>query len=100
LAVIKVVDESYFLVPTAFTPNNDGINDQLSLIVIGLIDLQFFKIYDRWGNIVFQSSQTATKWNGMHKSQPLPTGTYKWIAQGTDLFGNMIKGSGSVTLIR
>ena len=64
--------------PTAFSPNFDGVNDVFSLKTLGIINEQLM-IFDRWGNLVFQSSSSAELyWNGFYKDQIAPMGDYSW----------------------
>lgn len=97
---IKVVDRSYFAIPNAFTPNGDGLNDRIAAKVIGYIELNYFKIYNKWGELVFETRQLNEGWNGVYKGVMQNTGTYIWIAQGKDITGNIISDKGSFTLIR
>jgi gliding motility-associated-like protein len=81
---IKVVDNCYIAVPSAFTPNNDGLNDYLyPLNAYKAINLKF-KIYNRYGQLVFETSDWTNKWNGTFKGQPADAGTYVWLLQYTD----------------
>ncbi len=68
--------------PTAFTPNNDGKND---FFVIPCLNNTREKaalyIFNRWGNLVFETDNYISDWDGTHKNQPLPDGTYFYILQ-------------------
>ena len=97
---IKVVDQSYFAIPTAFTPNGDGKNDQLRVRVIGYIQLSYFRIYNRWGQLVFETHQLNDGWNGIYNGQLQDTGTFVWVAEGKDIKGNKVSDRGSFVLIR
>jgi gliding motility-associated-like protein len=96
---IKVVDRSYFTIPNAFTPNKDGKNDRLTVRVKGYIELNYFKIYNRWGQIIFETKKLNDGWDGTWKGVLQQTGTYIWVAEGKDLLGTSIKGKGSFVLI-
>ena len=65
-------------VPTAFTPNHDGKNDQLKAFLFGNIKSFSFKIFNRFGQLVFQSSNPAEGWNGMAGGVEQNSGTYVW----------------------
>ncbi len=97
---IKVVDKSYFAIPNAFTPNDDGINDRLSVKVIGSIELDYFKIYNQWGELVFETRRINDGWDGTMKGFPQNAGVFVWIAQGKDISGNVIADKGRFILIR
>jgi gliding motility-associated-like protein len=67
------------LVPTAFTPNADGLNDELRISNAPVIDqLIAFEIYDRWGNRVFVTDDLNGTWDGSYGGSPLNPGTYLW----------------------
>ncbi len=97
---VTVVDKSYFSIPNAFTPNGDGRNDRLTVRVTGRIDLMFFRVYNRWGQLVYETSRVNDGWNGSFKGQLQPAGTYVWIAEGRDLLGTVIRDKGSFILIK
>ena len=97
---IKVVDKSFFTIPTGFTPNGDGLNDRLNVRVAGFITLSNFSIYNKWGELVFETSKLNTGWDGFYKGVLQNTGSFIWLAAGKDINGNSIKDRGSFTLIR
>lgn len=97
---ITAVDRSFFSIPNAFTPNGDGKNDRLTIRVTGRINLVYFKVYNRWGQLVFESTRINDGWDGLFKGQLQSMGTYVWVAAGKDLLGNIIKEKGSFVLIR
>lgn len=97
---VKVADDAKVYVPTGFTPNGDGKNDDLKPLVTGIFRLEQFVIYDRWGNVVFKSNDLSKGWNGHIKGLEAPIGVYVWLLNGTDFKGNAIQQKGSFTLIR
>lgn len=97
---VVVVDKSYFTIPKAFTPNNDNTNDLLHIRVFGYIALKYFKIYDRFGNLVFATQNLNGTWDGTYKGQLLPAGGYVWIAEGKDVTGKIITDKGAIILLR
>lgn len=97
---IRVVDKSFFAIPTGFTPNGDGLNDRLPVRVIGYIELENFRIYNRWGVPVFETRALNAEWDGRFKGVLQPGDVYVWIAQGKDITGNSISEKGTVVLIR
>jgi len=69
-------------IPTAFTPNNDGSNDYFEIPCLGNIDEKAsLLIFNRWGYLVFETDNYDSDWDGTHKGQPLPDGTYFYILQ-------------------
>ncbi|MBN8685741.1 MAG: gliding motility-associated C-terminal domain-containing protein [Chitinophagales bacterium] len=87
-------------VPTAFTPNGDGKNDNAVVIPAGIRELVFFRIYNRWGELVFMTNDASRGWNGIYKGQPQDSNVFVWEAKGVDYNGNVIFKKGTVTLIR
>ena len=98
---VKVIETSDIYVPTAFTPNNDGKNDMLKAYVYGPIKLQYFIIYNRYGQMVFTSNDFNSGWNGTYKGHQSDAGTYSWILKAIDeLKGIVIEQKGTFILIR
>lgn len=87
-------------VPSAFTPNGDGKNDIVRPVGVGIATLQYFRIYNRWGQLLFSTSQTGKGWDGMFNGTPQPPGTYVFEAVGTDQLGNRVYKKGTIVLIR
>jgi gliding motility-associated-like protein len=87
-------------VPRAFSPNNDGTNDLLKPILVGIADFHYFTVYNRWGNIVFTTTDPNQGWDGTFKGVPQPVETYLWIAEGIDVNGRKIVAKGMTSLVR
>jgi gliding motility-associated-like protein len=87
-------------VPTAFTPNGDGKNDVIKPVLAGIAKFYYFRVYNRWGQCVFQTSQDGAGWDGKLNGLAQPSGTYVFMAQGKDYLGNTISKKGTVVLIR
>lgn len=87
-------------VPTAFTPNNDGLNDLLRPVGAGIKNIEFFSIYNRWGQLLFSTQQNGKGWDGRLNGTPQPAGTYVWQVKATDYTGKSYFRKGVVTLIR
>ena len=98
---IMAVTSCYIDVPTAFTPNNDGINDFLYPIsAYKAIDLHF-AVYNRVGQLVFETTDWKKKWDGTVKGLPADLGTYVWMLEYTRKdSGKKIFRKGVATLIR
>jgi len=96
-------DDCNFYFPTAFTPNNDGVNDVFIPYFEADVVYMHLKIYDRWGGLVFESTDLRKGWNGMRHDVALPSGAYVWTID-LDIFEKdyLYKHSanGNVTLIR
>jgi gliding motility-associated-like protein len=97
---VSVYDSSDIFVPKAFSPNKDGKNDLLQPFLVNITTLKFFRIYNRWGQLMFQSSDSKQGWDGMYNYKPQPLETYTWIAEGIDGNGTTIFRKGQTVLIR
>ena len=86
-------------VPTAFTPDA-GINNIEKPIPVGILHLDFFNIYNRYGQLLYTTSQIGQGWDGTFNGVPQPPGTYVFVAQGVDYLGKTIGNKGTVVLIR
>jgi len=88
------------LVPSAFTPNGDGLNDIFKPFVIGLNKLNYFSVYNRWGQLLYKTTNIGQGWDGMFNGKAQPSGTYVYQAEGTDFKGQSIYRKGTFVLIR
>ena len=96
-AVINLDECFKVLIPNAFTPNRDGINDYFR--VHGNVDYFFIKIYNRWGENIFTANTIDFKWDGTYKGIPCPMGVYVYfIIAGKNEMTDKYKGN--ITLIR
>lgn len=98
VTVYKILPDLY--VPDAFTPNGDGVNDIFRPIPIGIKKLNYFKVYNRLGQLIYSTTIQKQGWDGTFKGQPQDAGVFVWIAEGEDYLGKKLDRKGSVTLIR
>lgn len=87
-------------VPTAFTPNGDGRNDLLRPIAAGIKQIEFFNIYNRWGQLVFSTRVNGQGWDGRINGVLQNTGTFVWQVKAVDFTGRAYFEKGHFTLIR
>lgn len=85
------------IVPNAFSPNGDGINDTWVIRYLDAYPGAEVNVYNRYGQIVYQSTGYQTPWNGTLNGQPLPVATYYWIINPHNGRSQM---NGSVTIVR
>ncbi len=86
--------------PDAFTPNGDGKNDVFKPFPVGILKLEYFRVYNRWGNIVYQTQTYLAGWNGNINGRQAPTGTYIYEARGKDYNNKTVFKKGHVLLLR
>ena len=70
-----------FFIPSAFTPNNDGKNDEFKPMLFGNAVRYDLTIYNRWGQLIFQSTELLKGWNGQLNGKLADTGGYIWICK-------------------
>ena len=87
-------------VPTGFTPNHDGKNDRFVPIPVGIKDLNYFKIYNRWGQLVYSTNKMHEGWDGRLGGIEQDSGVYVWIVRAVTNDGRVIFKRGTVALIR
>ncbi|MBS1609919.1 MAG: gliding motility-associated C-terminal domain-containing protein [Bacteroidetes bacterium] len=87
-------------IPSAFTPNNDGLNDMLKPLLGSQYSLKEFCIYNRWGQKVFSTTEAGEGWDGTLNGRLQDTGTYVWLVKVNDAQNKIITKQGTVTLIR
>jgi len=90
------------IIPNAFTPNYDRVNDKFSILGIPPENITEFnlQIYDRWGQVVFETNNIEDAWDGTFKGRPCPADVYNWVIYYKTLKKIRISNKGQVTLIR
>ncbi|MEO7265579.1 MAG: PKD domain-containing protein [Ferruginibacter sp.] len=98
--LIKIYKGPEIYVPGAFTPNDDGKNDILRAIPVGISSFGYFVIYNRYGQKIFYTTDHNKGWDGKLQGMKQSTGAYTWMAEATDFKGNKIFRRGTVLIIR
>lgn len=87
--------------PNAFNPVSDvSYNREFGVLNNRLFKLNYFRIYNRWGNLIFETTNPSIQWDGNHLNIPAPSGTYIWIVDGECDNGKRIQKQGNVFLVR
>ena len=97
---LRVLKGPTFYVPTAFTPNGDGLNDTFGPTAVGIQSLDFFRIFNRFGELVFETNDLRKAWDGTYKGVKQPIDNYVWVVKGIDREGILKSLKGNVVLIR
>lgn len=97
---VWVVNQSSLFVPTGFTPNGDGRNETLQPFGVGYRNINYFRVFNRWGQQVFYTTKFKEGWDGTWKGVPQDIGTYYWILSITNRFGKEEIVKGNSELIR
>ncbi len=86
-------------VPNAFTPGKNQ-NFLFRPIPVGVTKIDYFRVYNRWGQLVYSSTESGRGWDGTFAGKNQDAGTYVWVVQGHDFTGKVIAKKGTMVLIR
>ncbi|MFL5747452.1 MAG: T9SS type B sorting domain-containing protein [Niastella sp.] len=92
--------ESDIYVPKAWSPNGDGHNDKLFPIPVNIKELKYFRVFNRWGQLVFETSVLRNGWDGIFNGVPQVSDTYTWTVEAIGEDGKSYKRSGNSVLLR
>jgi gliding motility-associated-like protein len=98
--VVKLVKSIEIYVPNAFSPNADGKNDVLRPVMYGIKKLNYFRIYNRWGQLFFQTSDAGKGWDGFFRGTRQEMQTLVWVAEGIGVDGAVHTKKGTSILLR
>ncbi len=98
--IVVVPGDCDVYIPSAFTPNNDNLNETFG--VVDNVTLQYFslEIYSKWGELIFKSNDVTQKWDGTFRGKKMPNGLYVWMLNYTNIRGRKFYEQGTVMLIR
>lgn len=99
--VVVRMDCGDFYLPNAFAPNSSSTAvNRFTILNKEIIKLSYFRVYDRWGVLVFETTDPTQGWDGTFNNKPEPMGVYVWEADGFCVFGKHVKKHGNVSLLR
>ncbi|HUR65716.1 MAG TPA: PKD domain-containing protein [Chitinophagaceae bacterium] len=98
--LMQVLKKPGFYLPTAFTPNNDGLNDIIRPYLVGMKGLKSFSIFNRTGQLIFFSKTYGEGWDGKFQGVDQTTGVFVWILEFYDANNKLVTEKGTLTLIR
>ena len=91
---------SDLFVPKAWSPNFDGHNDRLYPLTVCIKELKYFRVFNRWGQLMFETNIIGHGWDGMFNGQPQVMDTYTWTVEATGEDGRYFKRAGNSVLLR
>jgi gliding motility-associated-like protein len=91
---------SDLFVPKAWTPNGDGHNDKLFPLTVHIAKLYYFRIFDRWGQLMFETTELGKGWDGMFNGKPQVMDVYTWTVEAIGEDGRHFKRAGNSVLLR
>ncbi len=97
---VKIISHVDIMVPSGFTPNKDGKNDVLRPMLRGITDLRYFKIFNRWGQLLYQTTKEYEGWDGLINGLTQPTQTVVWVVEGIGADEKVYKKTGTTVLVR
>jgi gliding motility-associated-like protein len=97
---VKVYDGPSYYIPNAFSPNGDGLNDIFRAIPVGIARTDWFRIFNRYGELIFETNQWLKGWDGTYKGKLQPLGAYVWIIKGIDRKGSPVEMKGTVMMVQ
>ena len=97
---VKAYQGNAYYVANAFSPNGDGLNDFFRPVPVGIEVTEAFRIFNRYGQVVFETSQLMNGWDGTYKGIPQAVGNFVWILKGRGRNGKLIEMKGNVMLVR
>jgi gliding motility-associated-like protein len=97
---VRIVRDVQIRLPSAFTPNNDGRNDRFRPLSEGLREIRYFRVYNRWGQLLYQWRGGDAGWDGTRNGIPQESGVYIWMLEASGLDNKTYFRKGTVTLIR
>jgi gliding motility-associated-like protein len=95
----RICEEPYVYIPNAFTPNGDGNNDIL-YVRSEILETFTFRIYNRLGELLFETTNTQSGWDGKFKGEKCIPGVYDYYLEGKCNNKEYILKKGNITLIR
>jgi gliding motility-associated-like protein len=98
--LVKTVKQVEVYVPTAFTPNSDGLNDFLRPILMGIKEVRYFRIFNRWGQLIFETKTDRPGWNGTLKGNPVSSQVVVWMLEGLGADNKIYTRKGTSVLVR
>jgi gliding motility-associated-like protein len=98
--MVKIVKAVEVHVPTAFTPNKDGLNDFLRPIIMGMKEIRYFRIFNRWGQLIYETKTDRPGWDGMLKGEPVSSQVVVWVLEGVGVDNRMYLRKGTTVLVR
>lgn len=100
LLKVLTCDETLFFIPNIISPNNDGLNDRFVFTYEGISIVEGVKIYDRWGELMFQTSNLDITWDGTFNGVICNPGVYVYTIEAVCFDGTKTVIAGNITLIK
>ncbi|GIV34525.1 MAG: hypothetical protein KatS3mg031_2060 [Chitinophagales bacterium] len=94
-------NEDLIFVANAFTPNDDGVNDVAYVHLRGMEKLNYYRVFDRWGKLVFETTDVNVGWDGTDlDGQQLNTGVFVYVVEAVCFYKKVLQKTGNITLLK
>ena len=87
-------------VPRGWTPNGDGRNDVLKPYTLNIVEIRYFRVYNRWGQLMYETKDLERGWDGIYKGKRQPNDAYTWMVEGVGIDGTIIRKTGNSALLQ
>ncbi len=98
--LVKTHKKIDIYVPNGFTPGNDNLNERLRPVLVGFSKVNYFRIYNRWGKLLYSSASEQPGWDGKFNGTPVSMQTVVWMIEAVDVDGAVHQKQGSTVVIR
>lgn len=96
---VELIPPIAIYIPNAFTPNGDGLNDTFGAVGQGISEFSM-QVFNRWGNLIFESNDISKQWDGTYKGEKAELGVYVYQVTAKGPKSYQLKKNGSVTLVQ
>lgn len=98
--LMQVLKKPGYYLPTAFTPNGDGLNDIAVPHLVGMKGLKSFSVYNRWGNRIFYTNRAEHGWDGRFNGIMQDIAVYVWVLEFYDANNNPVMEKGTISIVK
>jgi gliding motility-associated-like protein len=98
--LVKTHKKIEIYVPTSFTPDGNGLNERLRPVLIGFLKVNYFRIYNRWGQLLFSMNSDKPGWDGKINNTPVDMQTIVWMIEAVDVDGKVHQRQGTTVLMK
>lgn len=97
---IRVYNGPTYYLPNAFSPNGDGLNDIFRPTPVGIKSTEYFRVYNRYGQLIFETTQWLKGWDGTFMGKKQPVDAYVWMIKGLSRDGKIVEMKGQVLIVQ
>ena len=97
---IQAYDGPTYYVPNAFSPNGDGLNDIFFVVPVGISRTDWFRVFNRFGQLVFETNKWMKGWDGTYQGKKQPVGNYVWMVKGVNKYNRVVEVKGTVMIVQ